>query len=845
MLKGASNLMYGDPTKTVPGPDGTPVPDTGYLGLKGAAALNARPQVEQQLDTLIQGARGNLTTPEQQLQFDSFTRRYRTTLSEQIGSHSDQAATDWYGKVNTDSFNLAVDGVTKNPMDPATVAQSASDATAALMKQAQIEGADVSNPNDPLVQNAKLMARKAVLSAQVKAIGATDPSTALRILTKNRDLVGTDFEPLYDTFSEKADQQSGSQFGTSLAGGHAAQAAADYVASPANPSLPVYQQAATDIPGGMSPNGLARTVQIESGGKDVTNASGHVGYGQFSSSTWAQYGGGGSPHDFGDSVAAVQRYAAANAKYLTPILGRTPTDAELYLAHQQGPNGAAQLLTNPNVPAQAIVGYQAVAANLPPGEQANVSTVTAGQYVAMWTHKFNGTTPAAGSDVATIPQGPRSAMGVSPTGAPAGPQSVPAAGIPASPDAVAAPTVPEAPVGVPLPAPEAVGEQAPAQQPASPKADAYQQIMASDMTPRAKQYAMDAYNRQASALQIAADQSATQVKAANDQAMNTYTSQILQGNFPPVATIANDPKLTAEGKKAMSDLMLQHADMTAAGATQAYGGGFYKVMGQIIAPLGDPSRISDPTQIYAMAAQPGGPLTLAGAAKIVDIMGKVTKSVDDSNTTDALHSLIAGQKQKMSFQQDTGPTQIKDPQGEQLFNNRFVPKALGAYDQWIKDGKDPWQFLTQDNFDKMSQGLRSPREMAMAQLAAQTDPNGLGDLPAPPVPQGADPDGWKLAVNAAPDYNGKPLSTDQWAGILTTLVQDPTPHTIRRFDEHFAASGVTGQDILSALTPQADKPMTQWPHFAAPPAAANESQPAPPPAATPGLDPRLGLGPYQ
>jgi hypothetical protein len=54
---------------------------------------------------------------------------------------------------------------------------------------------------------------------------------------------------------------------------------------------------------------------------------------------------------------------ADNKASLTSALGREPTDAELYLAHQQGAGGAIKLLQNPNMtPAQLGLG-QAVAVN--------------------------------------------------------------------------------------------------------------------------------------------------------------------------------------------------------------------------------------------------------------------------------------------------------------------------------------------------------------------------------------------------------------------------------------------------------------------------------------------------
>ena len=40
----STKILHGDPNKTVPGPDGKPQPDTGYMGLQGDAALRARPR---------------------------------------------------------------------------------------------------------------------------------------------------------------------------------------------------------------------------------------------------------------------------------------------------------------------------------------------------------------------------------------------------------------------------------------------------------------------------------------------------------------------------------------------------------------------------------------------------------------------------------------------------------------------------------------------------------------------------------------------------------------------------------------------------------------------------------
>jgi hypothetical protein len=87
-------------------------------------------------------------------------------------------------------------------------------------------------------------------------------------------------------------------------------------------------------------------------------------------------------------------FAVDNMRILTTALGREPTAAELYLAHQQGGAGARRLLTNPTAKAVDIVGAEAVRLN---GGDANM---TAGEFASLWLDKFNNTkttAPTAGT----------------------------------------------------------------------------------------------------------------------------------------------------------------------------------------------------------------------------------------------------------------------------------------------------------------------------------------------------------------------------------------------------------------------------------------------------------------
>lgn len=132
-------------------------------------------------------------------------------------------------------------------------------------------------------------------------------------------------------------------------------------------------------------NFLSRTEQIESSGNvrayhPVSKAAGPF---QFIPSTAKQYGLT-DPYNREASAEAAARLASDNANVLRNRLGREPTAAELYLAHQQGASGASALLSNPNAPAASIVGEKAVTLNR------GRPDMTAGEFAAMWLNKFEG-----------------------------------------------------------------------------------------------------------------------------------------------------------------------------------------------------------------------------------------------------------------------------------------------------------------------------------------------------------------------------------------------------------------------------------------------------------------------
>ncbi len=125
---------------------------------------------------------------------------------------------------------------------------------------------------------------------------------------------------------------------------------------------------------------------------------------QFIKSTWDQFGKG-DINNPADNRAAAGRLAVANASTLQSVLGRPPTEAEVYLAHQQGAQGAAALLSHPGE--NAVVALNRYAGLTMQEAERNLrvnggdSRMTAGAFAAKWTKRFDGSTPQGAVDAAS------------------------------------------------------------------------------------------------------------------------------------------------------------------------------------------------------------------------------------------------------------------------------------------------------------------------------------------------------------------------------------------------------------------------------------------------------------
>lgn len=434
-----------------------------------------------------------------------------------------------------------------------------------------------------------------------------------------------------------------------------------------------------------------RTFQIESGGNPNAVTGSNRGLGQFGPEEEKRFGiTDANRNDPAAQSAALAREADVNRPILAKVLGRDPTNAELYIAHQQGQAGGPALLANPDQPAWQVIrpfyksdamARLAISGNIP-GDTAlkgrDVDTITAGEFTDMWAGKFDrgaggGKTSAAPGDVAGK-QYAQAGTGIA-TDASAGPL----------PDEAA---------------------------PAYPNAE---KALKLDNKIRSTVHAAQVDAHQALTLR---DQA---IKRASDEA-ELKIFQDMHSGAPtiPAQQILNDMTipLTKPAREKLYNLKVaatggNHDEKT-------YGPGFVDLYQRIHAADGDPNRITDPTQLYPMVRS-GGPLTLAGADKLIaEINGRKTP---EGEAEAALKKQFFANAKSQISGSDEG-LHIKDPKGDDLFL-RFLAQAFPAYEAGRKEGKSAAQLLNPESPDyvgKAITGFKRPMDQWFSDVVHDAKP---------------------------------------------------------------------------------------------------------------------------
>ena len=120
---------------------------------------------------------------------------------------------------------------------------------------------------------------------------------------------------------------------------------------------------------------------------------------------------------------------------------------------------------------------------------------------------------------------------------------------------------------------------------------------------------------------------------------------------------------------------------------------------------------------------------------------------------------------------------------------------------------------TQDNVDKMIDGMRSQAQMAQDKIAATDQSSGGANeqpnAPIPAAPANVNPQAWTQVIGTPPaSQDGTPFPRPAWAAAVNLLLANPTPENIQLFNNSkFGKAGYEGSEIIKQLhTDAGEKP---------------------------------------
>ena len=390
-------------------------PDNGFLNQSGVNALNAKSGAQTQINNAYDDALDQAQNPRQKALLAQSLGEARNSALQQIDQHTAQqgkvyytAASDAVAAEHQQTYVASLD------TDPQTAQANLQAGEAEVIRSNTFAGLGQQAEAQAL-QKYHTQAFSQVLDKYLASGTAAGAYKAQGFYLANGARMDTDTATKYQERINTAVNAQGAADAATAAAGHQANAAAPMLGSPtgnvAQQNMGLVAQA-----GGtpVEQQDLARFGQLEDpSGQNIRNPlPGATSYGrwQFTNGTWAALGGTAANR----SDPAVQAQMALklyrqNAAGLTQALGRAPTSAELYLAHQQGLGAARTLLkADPNEGAvQALTdagvahAQSAIVNNLPASLKAQGAAVTTGQFLQAWSGKVN----SAAASAAVAPGG--------------------------------------------------------------------------------------------------------------------------------------------------------------------------------------------------------------------------------------------------------------------------------------------------------------------------------------------------------------------------------------------------------------------------------------------------------
>lgn len=663
------NILFGDPN------DPTKV---GYYALRGADALTARPIVAQQLDQVRQQIKATMRSPMASIAFERDSRRLQLFTMDAVGRHADQQMDAYAVATQRSAKQLELQAIGSYYSDPQAVAGHTEDYVRAAVREAQsVYGG---NADPAIINNAITKARSEAAAAQIRGyLAHNDPIGAARVLRENEGRL----EPATALRFHGALSQANVSSAVDRAMG--------VISSSGKPVVTPAEVAAEAVRQNVDPALANTTAAIESGhGANVgqgehARVRGNIF--QMGPSERSSVGGSresmGSPQQ---QVAEGVAFLANKKQELTSALGRPPSNAEIYLAHQQGTAGAVGLLTKPNARAGDVVGDAAIRDNGgDPNAPASAFVQRISQIYNSKERQFAQGGPALSfSDAGTVSE----------------------AGVPTKP-ATAAPDY-------------SAAERSILEDPSLNEVEKRQALN------RVKERANLEWTDQTRKY----EQHQREMRAASAHAASDIISRLIKDptSVDPKADIADNPAFADDPSRKEALYKMQQAAMAGGNDhdTKTYGRGFYQAFREVHAPADDPNRITDPSQLYSRVG-PDGDLTVAGVEKLA-------RELQDKRTPEG-EAWAEMQKQFMrnAHAQISGHDEglhIRDPRGEELFL-KFMAQALPAIQEAKAAGKAPAEIFSPDSKDYVGK-LISNFKRPMSQWVADIAHDATGTPSGPP-----------------------------------------------------------------------------------------------------------------
>jgi GH24 family phage-related lysozyme (muramidase) len=192
-----------------------------------------------------------------------------------------------------------------------------------------------------------------------------------------------------------------------------------------------------------------------------------------------------------------------------------------------------------------------------------------------------------------------------------------------------------------------------------------------------------------------------QAKAAAETRESEIISDIIKGKPVSLTGIVSDPVFNQH--PLVKERLIRFFEQQSKGGRDenTYGKDFYSLFQRVHASQDDPSRITDPAELYQHVG-PNGGITLSGMEKLrQEIIGK-RGSPDATAEAEMKRQFFAAAKAQI-----TGSNEglgIRDPKGDEKFL-QFMTQMLPAYDAARREGKMPAQLLNPESPDYLGKSI--------------------------------------------------------------------------------------------------------------------------------------------